>query len=168
MTAPLIARGDSPSDSHFPSPLVDVTASEWTAFVRAMRTADLGSVSASNALGMFEMKPRRLAELGVLTDMRSCRSPAGRRVHTGTFVLPMTERRFLADPGVQYDTFKRSMAEYSSRIRTGDIALSEGVSLSGALAILHRSGTGGLAGWADSEKRFSETVALWERAEGIF
>ena len=40
-----------------------VSDEQWTEFVKAMRTAQTGAVSASNQLGAFEMRPRRLEDL---------------------------------------------------------------------------------------------------------
>ena len=44
----------------------------------------------------------------------------------------------------------------------------ENITLSGALAILHRCGPNGLKSWSDESARFPMTVALFERTNGIF
>jgi len=154
------------------SEIEGVTDSQWTDFVLALATATLGSVSASNAMGMFELKPRRMADVGLLKNVRCTESPTGRLVWVGDFVAPMTSKKFLSDADAQYRALGDSMRDYMSRMYDGEIdcdveALPEGMSLSGALAILHRCGPTGLRKWLD-EDRFSDTVALYERCNGIF
>lgn len=154
------------------SQIEGVTDSQWTDFVLALATATLGAVSASNAMGMFELKPRRLADVGLLKNVRCTESPTGRLVWVGDFVAPMTSKKFLSDADAQYKALGDSMRDYMVRMYEGDIdcdvgSLPEGMSLSGALAILHRCGPNGLRKWTDDE-RFSDTVALYDRCNGIF
>jgi hypothetical protein len=59
----------------------------------------------------------------------------------------------------------RSLGLYHELLRAGDIARPAGVSLAGALAILHRGGRGALRKWPDV---FSDTRALFEAAQGAF
>ncbi len=152
------------------SEVPDITDAAWTDFVMALRTAALGAVSASNALGMFEMKPRRLGDLGLMRNLRCQRSPTGRLVWVGDFVAPMTQRTFLDKADAQYRAFCDSMLGYVKHIN--ELLPAEGVdddtTLSGALAILHRCGPSGLRTWNDEAERFSDTVTLYERANGIF
>lgn len=152
------------------SEIVGIDDEPWTDFVFAMRTAQPGAISASNALGMFEMKPRRLCDLGVMRDPRCTRSPSGRLVWVGDFVEPMTQREFLKSPSAQYQAFSDSMRSYvvglaGDALPRPEKKLAE-TSLSGALAILHRSGPSGLKSWETNQ--FPDTLALYERANGIF
>ena len=106
-------------------------------------------------------------------DLRRARSPAGRLTWVGEFVSPLTQRRFLSEPTIQYRTFVDSVKLYIDGLRAGTVAKPDGgfpcgMSLSGALAVLHRGGPGGLKNWGDESRRFDDTVALYERANGIF
>lgn len=154
------------------SPLPGVSDEAWTKFCRVMQTQGAGDVSASNALGLFALKPRRLADLGIVRQVSSVRAPNGRMVWTGEFIRPMTSDKFLKDSVAQYNAFVRSMKDYAGRIKSGDIPQPEGgasgITLSGALAILHRAGPGGLKHWNKEGERFPETVALFEKANRVF
>lgn len=154
-----------------PPPLASVipgvSDDAWQAFAKAMITAPLGAVSPSNALGMFELSPRRLADFGLIQHLRRRKSPAGRTVWTGIFVPPLTAETFLRSPSLQYMAFGKSIRDYANRIAKGEISPLPGATLSGSLAILHKRGPSGIAKWNDSE-HFDATVALFERADGIF
>lgn len=141
-----------------------ISDEQWTAFVRASMTAPTSAVSASNALGAFELKPRRLADLGLVCNLRQTRSKkSGRTIWVGTFVAPLTTEHFLKNLAMQFRAFSASMSNYANRITQGEIEIPQGASLSGALAILHRAGVAGLKG-----VRMSHTTAAFERANGIF
>ncbi len=155
------------------SPIQAVSGEVWTEFALALKTATLGAISASNALGMFEFKMRRLKDLGLVDGLRNERSPNGRMVWVGEFVHPHTLRGFLSSPRLQYEVFAKSMVDYVSRLRDGRIerpdgGFSRGTTLSGVLAILHRCGPRGLKVLVDPDARFSDTTALFGRANGIF
>jgi hypothetical protein len=167
--APLVARGDSRLDedaSAIASPLPGVEDECWTEFVRRMVTAALSAVSAANALGRFEMTPRRLADLGIVERLGRRRAE-GRTIWVAVFLPPLTCEKFLRSPGAQYDAFSRSMTDYAKRLDSGEIANEPCVSLSGALAILHRCGPQGLDTWTSGE-RFAATRALHTKVEGLF
>lgn len=145
----------------------------WTDFVLAMKTAQPGSISASNAYGMFEIKPKRLADLGLIKNVKCKRSTSGRMVWTGEFVSPHTLKSFLKSPKLQYETFCKSMQLYVKGLADGSIPRPEGglpeeLTLSGVLAILHRAGPKGFAKWNDEASRFEDTVALVNKTNGIF
>lgn len=150
------------------SEISGVSDEAWTRFAMAMRTAAPSAVSASNALGMFEMKPRRLADLGLVTNVSCTRSPTGRMVWVGEFVRPLTSKAFLGSPKIQYAVFAASMRQYADSLRAAADSWPDGATLSGLLAVLHRCGPGGLKNWGDADKRFPDTVALFEKANGIF
>jgi hypothetical protein len=157
-----------------PSALPGVSDDAWTQFVVAIRgDAGVGDVSDSNALGMFQLRPRRLADLGLIQNVSSTRAPNGRMVWVGNFIAPMTAKKFLSDPVVQYKTFCASMQKYVAGMKDGSIPTPDGgrpadMSLSGALAVLHRCGPSGIKTWNDEENRFPETVDLYNRANGLF
>ena len=155
------------------SEIPGISDEAWTEFSKAMKTAEVGSVSASNGHGMFEMKPRRLADLGLMKELSCLRGPMNRMVWKGEFVSPLTQKIFLKDPKVQYRAFSASMRKYVDGLRDNSIprpdgGRPEGLTLSGALAVLHRCGPSGLKTWNDEENRFPDTVNLYQRANGIF
>jgi hypothetical protein len=148
-----------------------VSDEDWTRFVLAMKTARPGTVSATNEMGMFAMKPRRLADLKLIADIKKTRSPTGHMVWIGRWVAPMTQRKFLSSPQAQYRAFVESMRRYVEGLRSGaipqpDDGWPEFMTASGALAVLHRCGPNGLRTW--NSDRFPDTVALYERTNGIF
>lgn len=152
------------------SELASVSDENWTRFVLAMKTAAVDSVSGSHALGAWEMRPKRLADLGLMENLRYSRTALGRMACDGDFKPPLTRKKFLENPGVQYRVFATSMRRYVDGLTDGTI--SEGtpppdMTLSGALAILHRCGPSGLVKWSE-EARFSDTVDLYNRVNGLF
>lgn len=163
-----LVRGDLPVTDPAPirSPIANVPTDAWTRFVRAMMTQPADAVSPSNALGMFEMRPRRLADLGLMVDLQRVRAPNRRDVWCGVFVRPLSSAAFLRSPLLQYNAFALSMVDYARRIESGEIMVPDGVSLSGALAVLHRAGPHGLDEWG--ERQLPETRAAVERVNGVF
>ena len=160
-------------DKVLKSELKDVSDAAWTNFILALKTASLGSISASNSFGMFELRPKRLCDLKMMTKPKSMRSPNGRLIWAGNFIVPLTQKIFLCTPGIQYKALVLSLKHYIDGIENGQIfipkyASGKGMTLSGALSILHRSGPNGLKNWIDEKKRFPETVALYEKCNGIF
>mgnify|MGYP001568307561 CR=1 FL=1 len=163
----------APKPSTLRSEISGVSDEQWTEFAKAMRVQDAGAVSASNELGFFAMKPRRLADLGLMRELTRVQSPARRMVWVGEFVEPLTQEIFLRSPKLQYRAFADSMQRYAAGIGTGAVprsALSAlgDTTLSGVLAVLHRSGPSGLKNWHDKSKRFPNTVTLFEKVNGIF
>ncbi len=162
------------SDALLPSCIDGVPDEGWTAFVKAMHTAMPSAISSTNAMGMFEMKPRRLADLGIMHNITCTRSPTtGCMAWVGEFVAPMTAKSFLGTPRAQYKAFCSSMRDYVQRLQDGSITYPEDapedLTLSGVLAILHRLGPQGLRTWNDTSKpRFEGTEALVARANGVF
>lgn len=155
------------------SELDGVSDEAWTDFALALKTASIGAVSASNAYGMFEFKPRRLADLGLIRNVFKTRGPTKRMVWIGEWIAPMTEAKFLGSPTEQYKALASSMRDYVKRLRDGSIpkpdgGRPQGMTLSGALAVLHRCGPSGLKTWNDAAARFPETNALYQKANGIF
>lgn len=152
-------------DEHsvLPSVLPGVSDEAWNDFVNRMSTASSHVVSDANALGMFEMTPRRLADLGYVSRLKRAQSSKGRTIWVATFKRPMTSGAFLRSPRVQYRAFARSMRDYAARIAAGEIAKPVAMSLSSALAVLHRAGPHGLRG-----KLHGATAAFARSVEGLF
>lgn len=170
-----IARGDSlldvdeeGRDETVDSPLEGVDDVVWTQYVRLMIVAPVSAVSASNALGMFGMMPRRLADLGMIKKLKRQQSNANKTIWAGEFISPLTANKFLKNPQLQYIAFARSMKDYDRKMESlGEIARDPSMSRSGALSILHRAGPSGLKTWA-SGNRFPSTVDAYERVAGVF
>jgi len=147
------------------SELPGVSDEEWTQFVLAMKTANLNEVSDSNAYGMFEMKPRRLVDLGLMKSVKPVNARStGHMAWKGEWKSPLSEKGFLESAEVQYRAFSESMKRYAKALekRPNDMTLS------GALAVLHRCGPNGLVIWGDEDRRFPDTVALFDATNGLF
>lgn len=163
-----------PEPDTIPSAIPGVSDAAWTRFLAAMQVAPLDAVSASNGYGMFEMKMRRLADLGMARNVSMTRDPdSGRMVWVGDFVPPYTAERFLGSEELQRRVLGDSMRRYVDGLRDGTIAKPakgwpRGATLSGVLAILHRCGPNGLETWTDESKRFPDTAALFARTNGAF
>lgn len=148
------------------SPLPGVSAEAWARFYHALDVQPIDAVSASGGLGSYDLRPRRLVELGLGCRLRSRRTaPGGARVYVCDFVPPLSQRAFLHNPVTQYQVLVRSMVGYHQKLQSGELVRPDGVSLAGALAILHRGGRGALARFPDL---FPDTRALYERAQGAF
>ena len=164
----LVARGReklAEQGSALTSAIPGVSDEAWTKFVRVMRTAEPKAISASNAVGMFEMMPRRLSDLGLVENLARKKLPSGRVGWVFAFVPPLTAEQFLGSSLVQYRVFCDSMRDYVRRIDSGEIEIPAGMSLSGALAVLHRAGPEGLR---PGGEQFPATKALYARAKDIF
>lgn len=155
------------------SPLAGVPDKAWTKFVVAMRgDTKVGEVSDSNDLGMFKMRPRRLADLGMIKNHRRVHDPkTDKQIWVGEFTKG-SPKDFLRSPALQYQTFVGSMTDYVQGMKNGSVPTPEGgrpkdMSLSGALAVLHRCGPKGMRTWNDGE-RFESTQELYDRVNGIF
>jgi hypothetical protein len=148
------------------SPLPGVSPDAWARFVMAMDVQPIQAVSKSGGFGSYDLRPRRLVEMGVGCNLRSERTTSdGGRVYACDFIPPLTRERFLANPVTQYQALSRSMVLYFRALTSGEIRRPDGVSLAGALAILHIGGKGALGTWPDL---FDHTRALYEKARGAF
>lgn len=147
------------------SPLPGVSVEAWHQFAEALEVQANTAISASGGLGTYDMRPRRLMELGVCTNLRLINKHKERSVYECDFKAPWTKDRFLADLMAQRNVFRRSMELYHKDLMDGVIARPEGVSLSGALAVLHVGGRGALKAWPDL---FENTRARYEAARGAF
>ena len=149
------------------SELPGVPNDKWTEFLRGMIIAEVSAVSPSNSLGMFEITPRRLADFGLVQKLARSKSKAGRTIWVAFFVPPLTCRRFLRSPEVQYKVFTKSMQDFDNKMRRGEIRRDKEMSRAGALAILHRAGPQGLDTWSTGE-RFPSTQNLYDKVQGAF
>lgn len=151
--------------SSLASPLPGVSIQAWTRFAQALEVQQIKAISESGGYGCYDMRPRRLVELGYAGNLQPARTPKGRMVYACEFIHPWTAQRFLSDPIAQHKALALSMTMYHRALSDGKLTRPEGVSLAGVLAILHRGGRGALAGWPHL---FEHTAALYEQAEGVF
>lgn len=150
--------------SPLPSPLLSVSALAWERFAAALEVQPPRAISASGGFGAFDLRPRRLVELGYAQSAPPVRK--GRRlIQVCTFLAPWTEQRFLRSTLAQVRALGLSMKLYQEDLTAGTLQRPANLSLAGALAILHRGGRGALAGWP---MLFDDTRALYERAKGAF
>jgi len=152
-------------EGSFPCPIDGVEQDAWERFVRACATGKrLGAVSETNALGIFELRPRRLADLGILRNLR--RTQPGehgpKAIWIGCFVDAAFGVQLRKRFEVQYQVFCASVREHADRLMSGALKRPESLTLSGALAALHRAGEGAL------ERLNPKTAALVESANGLF
>ena len=144
----------------FRSPLEGVHDATWDRFVRAMSTQMIRDISKGGGIGSFDLRPRRLGELGVLSNMRRDEN----RRWVGDFVAPYTRETFLQNAILQYKVFSLSMKKYDEELVKMNIP--DGASHSGCLAILHCGGHGALEQWPD--KAFKNTRTVFDRTNNIF
>jgi len=143
----------------FPSFLPGVSNEACDAFVRAMSTQAITATSRAGWIGSFELRPRRLGEIEVMTNVRR-----GPHSWTGD-LLPGYES--LPKSGTkQYEVFARSNKLYDDQMTSGEIARPDGVSRSGALAVLHCGGREALVTWPKGA--FKSTKILFEKTNGTF
>ena len=141
----MIARGQIAAPAAWitiPSPLLGVSDAEWTAFVQAMRTRGPRDVSQSGAVGAWEMRSRRVEELGFSVGA------------------------LLASEILQCRAFGVSTAEYDVRVLGG--AAPAVMTRAEALCFLHRTApkTGDVVSW--SRKMTASTRVLCEKVRGCF
>lgn len=120
------------------SPLAGVSDDAWRRFVAAMTVRPAVDAPGSKGFGCFDIRPRRLAELGLAPPT--------------TF-----EEGFVV--------FVKSVTSYVDDIRGGRLNTPDGVSLAGALAILQRGGRGALAAYPEM---FTDTRKVYECAKECF
>lgn len=151
--------------SHLSSPLPGVGDDAWARFVTALEVQPVKAMSESGGFGAYDLRPRRLQELGLVTVTKLTRGPSGRSMCECNFVAPMTRDRFLSDPLTQYRALVKSMTDYHRELTDGSKTKPADISMAGALAVLHRGMHGALRSWPNL---FDNTRALYEAAQGAF
>jgi len=155
--------------------LPNVASAAWTAFVRALTLNDdprdgvvgkpraFHKQTAAGGFGAFDLRPLRLADLGIMRHVRRDNS-SGRVILIGDFVAPMTQTKFLFSPLAQYNALIDSLRRFDNQ--TGKLQLPTQMTRSGVLALLHRLGPHALDKWA--RHRETNTLALYARTNGLF
>jgi len=158
------------------SPIAGVPDEKWTAFMKLCRGRDVGEVSPSFCLGLFNIGFVRLRELGLATDVKQG-THNGRTVWIGTLKPPMTMARFLSRPDTQYRVFAKDMNDRAKMIREkypnviGKELEGTPVTLSGLLAVAKLAGTKGFHGWVNDPRqrsKFKHTTEAFKTANGLF
>lgn len=161
------------------SPLAGVSLPAWRRFVAALELEDvpgqaprprrMDQVSVRGGFGSYDLRPKRLQELGYVADLERQGGRAYKRqpqVYACRFLAPHTRDRFLADPTAQLRALSISMRSYQDDFAAGRLVRPAGLSLAGALALLHCGGRGALAAYPGNV--FPHTRAVLERAQGAF
>ena len=159
--APSLVPGSSPGRflKELKSPLPDVPIAAWERLVAALEVQPMGAISERGGFGSYDLRPPRLVDLGILTATRRRGAPPAY-----AFAPPHTRERFLADPRAQLAALCRSLRGYHDDLVQGRRTRPAGMSLAGALALLH-CGPGALVAYP---VLFPHTRELYERAEGAF
>jgi hypothetical protein len=174
------------------SPLRGVTREAWRSFYAGLQVQPHNTISESGGLGIFDIRPRRLVELGYATGLHSMRRPTqhawlsgvcsrcrstrtaqtdvetcsnGRQIQICEFILPWTQARFLSNAYAQYAALAQSMRLYYDALRDGKLVKPKDASMAGSLVVLHRGGRGALEAWP---KLFSGTKTLFNKVQKAF
>lgn len=161
----LLVAAEIQAPPELASPFPDVANdAQWYAFVAAMTVQGVTDTAPSGGLGMFALQPRRLAELGLMdpASVRRERRPDGGWRELGAFVAPWSGGFYLDE---QREALGRSAVAYQRDIAAARIRVPHGVSLAGALAILHRGRLGALQAFP---RLLSDTRELYDRSKGCF
>jgi hypothetical protein len=173
----------------YKSPFPSVPDPAWNEFVHSMRGQDPKRVTPAGALGLFGFSPRRLADLGLMVNLRKARVATAdgktRTIITGDFKPPLTRERFLADAKLQYETFVRHVGALAKVIGPKYAAViapspavpraqidGKPITLSGLIAVGHMAGLAGLDSWLratpEVRARYGSTLARFRAATGKF
>jgi hypothetical protein len=148
------------------SPLAGVSDDGWRRLITALEIQPMRAISGSGGLGSYDVRPRRLVELGYATDLRyACRVHNRREVQICDFISPWSQKRFLSDPVAQYTVISKSLSLYYRALQANEIQRPKGMSLAGALAVLQIGGRGALESWPNL---FNNTRVVYEAAKGAF
>lgn len=159
-----------PARRCLPSPIEGVSDEAWTRWVAAMRVGYAGTVSDTSKLGLFGFKVQRLADLNLVYDVAPTNArETGHMAWTCTWRPPLSQEAFLTNQKLQYAALVSSTRLYALAIASGEIEVPDSdLTLSGALALLHKCGPRALAHWDDEATRRPTTVRLVEATNGLF
>ncbi len=144
--------------------LLGVSDESWQQFIHALTIGtdgnprSFGARTTAGGYGCFDLRPRRLADLGLMRRIRVDNS-SGRCFTVGDFVLPMTETKFLLSPLAQYNTLLESLRRYDK------LPTMLGISRSGSLALRHRLGPNAATKWVAHQE--PSTTALLKRTNDL-
>jgi len=160
----------------FVSPLSSVSDEAWTKYVKQSRTHRRDAVSDNFRLGTYQLSARDLADAGFMVSAKKV-DEDGRSVWVGEWVPGKSLEDFLASTEQQYEAFVALSKMHAEAIAKrhadviGSTTESQGVTLSGLMAVARKAGLGGLASWLKSAKErstFRATTERYEKLNGIF
>ncbi len=157
-----VAHPRSPITSPIPGVATD---DAWAAWLAGMTVQGVTATSESGGIGMFALRPSRLAEIGIMdpATLRREKLPSGRWRESGEFVAPWSRATFFLDE--QHEAISISVRVYLAEIAARKIVVPDGVSTAGALAVLQRGKRAALGAYPNL---LSDTLALYERVKGCF
>lgn len=156
------------------TPPFGATPDAWEAFLDALSTSEDGRkrsfTETREGYGAFGILPKRLVDLKIAAAVRCKAGIALSAVFRPTRLAPtaaLAERAFLMSPDAQRRVLLVSLALYDKNVlQANELLLPEGMTRSGALALLHRLGPRALEKWAAYQS--PSTRALYERCNGLF
>lgn len=155
-------------------PIQSLTRKQWLDFVKTSSNGNPRTITPTFRLGAFELSVKRLCDLGVMRNPRQV-AHAKKQVWDAEWIYPKTLKEFQADPMLQYSLFAESVRRYATDpallAHVGCNVAGLDMTLSGVLAVAHRMGLQGLAGWVaypSKRERYTHTMNYFQRANGIF
>tara|TARA_R100001244_G_scaffold132394_1_gene108866 strand:- start:12812 stop:13249 length:438 start_codon:yes stop_codon:yes gene_type:complete len=145
--------------------------------VKCFRKGELDDIAPGGRLGIFGLNARSLNALGLSGGVITKRL-YGTRVKLPKFYPPLTIRRFLASPQIQYNAFSKLQSEAMHSIKSSDIKNrigeligGEPLTMSGLLGLVSQAGVKGARSWLnrpDERSRFPFTTKIFIKTNGIF
>ena len=156
------------------APLNGLSNTQWSKFVQRMARAKEGTMTKGARFGMFLFGVRRLADLGLITNVKR-KTVNGQTIWAGTWVPPYSQAIFLSESKLQYQAFIKSVQELAAkfiaaRSKSPGIFKVEGkpLTMSGFLALAHIAGFMGAINSLKAGKLRTDTLAFVKRLNGIF
>lgn len=156
------------------SPMPETDNNGWAAFVKAMLAGKPNTVTPTYGLGMFGFGMRRLADYGLVDNVRRV-DFHGNAVWAGDWNEPYSLQSFLGNRQLQYEVFKTDMENKAQYIKesgaVGHVIDGKPATLSGLLAVAFKTTEQSFRSWLanpEQRKQFASTTAAFEKSNGIF
>lgn len=166
------ARGRSQDDERS-SPVKGVVFVRWLRFTRTMARNPLSYDAPNGRMGAFGLHARRLADVGLVQAPHKVAVGSDVGVWTAAWRPPLSKELFLKSPPIQYEAFKRSVADMVPKVSglVGEDVEGAKCTLSGLLGVGHMAGVAGVEGWVRDPKvreKFQKTTEAFHQTNGIF